>query len=114
MELALDTTKAGEFTGRIAVRLNATSVHVTVSASVKRYRASLLRLLVVETPFQKFSTSDGGHFRQWTDLVADAPWDVNYLLAHRDSSAGRKTFSGLAMLVPPGPAVSRSGPDTLL
>jgi hypothetical protein len=84
VEFALDTTKAGEFTGRIAVRLNATSVHVPVSATVKPYRAGLLRLLVVGTPFAKYSTSDGGHFRQWTDLVAGAPWDVNYLLAHRD------------------------------
>jgi hypothetical protein len=84
VEFALDTTKVGELTGQIAVQLNATSVHVPVSASVKPQRAGLLRVLVVETPFQRFSTTDGGHFRQWTDLVAAAPWDVNYLLAHRD------------------------------
>src|SRR5262249_17082050 len=84
VEIGLDTTKAGEFTGQIAVELNTTSVRVPVSASVKPRRAGLLRLLVVETPFQRFSTSDGGHFRQWTDLVAASPWDVNYLLTYPD------------------------------
>jgi hypothetical protein len=84
VEFALDTTRAGEFADHIAVQLNGTSVRVPVSASVKPQRAGLLRVLVVETPFQRFSTSDGGHFRQWTDLVAAAPWDVNYLLARRD------------------------------
>src|SRR5262249_13631328 len=78
VEFALDTTKVGEFTGQIAVQLNSTSVRVPVSASVKPPRAGLLRLLVVGTPFERFSTSDGGHFRPWTDLVAAAPWDVNY------------------------------------
>src|SRR5262249_23613055 len=68
VEFALDTTKVGKFTDKIAVQLNATSVHVPISASVRPQRAGLLRLLVVETPFQRFSTSDGGHFRQWTDL----------------------------------------------
>jgi len=89
VEFALDTTKVGKFTDKIAVQLNATSVHVPVSASVRPQRAGLLRLLVVETPFQRFSTSDGGHFRQWTDLVAAAPWDVHYLLAPRDQSVLR-------------------------
>jgi hypothetical protein len=84
VEFALDTTKVAEFTGDVAVQLNATSVRVPVSASVRPQRAGLLRLLVVETPFQRFSTSDGGHFRQWTDLVAAAPWDVSYLLANRN------------------------------
>jgi hypothetical protein len=84
VEFALDTSKIGEFTGQIAVQLNGTSVQVPVSASVKPQHAGLLRLLVVETPFQKFSTSDGGHFRQWTDLAASNPWDVNYLLTQRD------------------------------
>jgi hypothetical protein len=84
VELALDTTKLGECTGQIAVQLNATSVRVPISASVKPQRADLLRMLVVETPFERFTTSDGIVFRQWTDLVAAAPWDVNYLLVHRD------------------------------
>jgi hypothetical protein len=84
VEFALDTGKVGEFAGQVAIELNATSVRVPVSASVRPQRPGLLRLLVVETPFQRFSTSDGGHFRQWTDLVAAAPWDVSYLLAYRD------------------------------
>jgi hypothetical protein len=89
VEFALDTTKAGDFTGQFAVQLYGTSVDVPVSASVSPRHTGLLRLLVVETPFQRFSTSDGGHFRQWTDLVAAAPWDVHYLLAHRDQSVLR-------------------------
>src|SRR5262249_458201 len=89
VEFALDTTKAGEFAGHIAVELNAASVRVPVSASVGPQRPGLLRLLVVETPFERFSTGDGGGFRQWTNLVAGGPWDVSYLLVHHDQSVLR-------------------------
>jgi hypothetical protein len=41
-------------------------------------------VLMVETPFQKYSTDDGGMFKPWTDLVAKSPLDVSYLLVHKD------------------------------
>jgi hypothetical protein len=84
VEFALDNTKVGEFAGHVAIELNATSARVPVSASVEPRRPGLLRVLVGETPFERFSTGDGGDFRQWTNLVAGAPWDMSYLLAHRD------------------------------
>src|SRR5262245_19445154 len=42
VEFALDASKAGEFTGQIAVQLNATTVKVPVSATVKPQREGLL------------------------------------------------------------------------
>jgi hypothetical protein len=106
VEFALDTTRAGEFSGAFAVTLNGTSVRVPVSASVKPRRAGLLRLLVVPTPFQCFSTNDGGHFKQWTDLVAAAPWDVHYLLTYRDKKPVLRDLSladfGAVLLGPEG------------
>jgi hypothetical protein len=89
VEFALDTTRASELAGQIAVRLNSTSVEIPVSASVKPQRSGLLQLLVIGTPFVELSTSDGGMFRQWTDLVAGAPWNVHYLLAERGQPVPR-------------------------
>jgi hypothetical protein len=81
VDIAIDTTSAGEFSGDVAVTLGRTKAKVPVSAIVKPRRAGLLRLLVVETPFHNYSTENGAVFRAWTDLVNSSPWDVTYLLA---------------------------------
>jgi hypothetical protein len=46
-------------------------------------------VLVVETPFDKYSTSDATVFQPWTDLVAKSPLDVSYLLVQKDKPVFR-------------------------
>jgi hypothetical protein len=91
VEISLDTAAAGELSGQIAVTLGRSRARVPVSATVKRRRPGLYRLLVVETPFQRYSTAHGGAFKPWTDLVKDASVDVSYLL----SSPGKAVFRDL-------------------
>jgi hypothetical protein len=83
VEITMDTTKVGNLQGQISATLGPTMATVPVSALVKPQRADLMRLLVVETPFEKYSTQDGSAFKPWTDLVAASPWDVSYLLCTR-------------------------------
>lgn len=80
VEIALDTRVAGEFRSEVTVTLGKTTVKVPVSATVKAARPGLSRLLVVGTPFEKYSTDDGTAFQAWTDLVKDSPLDVSYLI----------------------------------
>jgi hypothetical protein len=83
VEIGIDTTTAGEFSGELTVTLGQTTAKVPVSATVKDGRPGLCRILIAETPFEKWSTSDGTMFQAWTELVKDSPFEVNYLLIHR-------------------------------
>jgi hypothetical protein len=80
VEIAIDTSAEAEIKGDVAVAFGQQTVKVPVRATVKPRRAGLLRLLVVQTPFEQFSTQDGRMFDAWTELVKDAAWDVSYLL----------------------------------
>jgi hypothetical protein len=80
VEIAIDTATAGELKGEITVTLGKTTAKVPVSATVKPRRPGLSRILLVESPFTRYSTQDGTGFKVWTDLVNDSPLDVNYLL----------------------------------
>jgi hypothetical protein len=79
VEITIDTAKVGNLEGQISVKLGKERATVPVSAFVKPQRTGLMRLLVVETPFHRFSTQDGSAFKPWTGLVACSPWDVSYL-----------------------------------
>ena len=50
-----------------------------------------LKMLVVESPFTAFSTGDPSWFKDWTDLVSEAGWDVSYLTV----AAGKPLFRDL-------------------
>ena len=78
--IALDTSKAGEFDGEIKVTFGAVSAKVPVSIVVKPADPKSLRLLVAGAPFHPYAMYDGNEFRAWTDLVADARWNVDYLM----------------------------------
>jgi hypothetical protein len=52
---------------------------VPVSVVVKPAERDTVKLLVVESPFTCYSTSDAGGFKDWTDLVEQSKWDVSYL-----------------------------------
>jgi len=83
VEIGIHTTAAGEFRGELTVTLGQTTVQVPVSATVKARRPGLRRILMTETPFEQWTTTDGTMFQAWTELVKDSPFDVNYLLVHR-------------------------------
>src|SRR5437667_2319567 len=87
VEIAIDTSAAGEVKGDIGIAFGQQTVKLPVSATVKPRRAGLLRVLVVQTPFERFSTGDGRMFDAWTELVKDATWDVEYLLTTRGKAA---------------------------
>jgi hypothetical protein len=77
--LRIDTRKAGVFEGEVKVKLGSVTARVPVSVVVKPSEPSAVKLLVVESPFTAFSTSDARDFKSWTDLSAEARWDVSYL-----------------------------------
>lgn len=79
IELAIDTSAEGDLSGEITATLGNASVKVPVSAMVKPAKKGLTRLLIVETPFHRYSTSHGEDFKGWTDLVKASSLDVNYL-----------------------------------
>jgi hypothetical protein len=89
VEIAIDTSAAGEVKHDVAIAFGQQTIKVPVSATVKPQRAGLLRMLVVQTPFDRFSTGDGRMFDAWTELVKDAAWDVSYLLMTRGKPALR-------------------------
>ena len=80
VEFVLDTSTSGNLTGEFSVKLGNAVAKVPISAAVKPARKGLTRLLIVETPFERYSTDKGEAFKGWTDLVKGASLDVSYLL----------------------------------
>jgi hypothetical protein len=89
VEIAIDTSAPGEVNGDVAIHFGQQTVKEPVSATVKPRRAGLLRLLVVETPFARYSTQDGRMFDAWSGLVKAAAWDVSYLVTTPGKAALR-------------------------
>ena len=77
--LSIDTRRAGEYSGELRVEIGREGVAVPVSVTVRPQLPHLTRLLVVETPFERFSTSDAAIFDPWLDLVSKSHLDVHYL-----------------------------------
>ena len=85
--LSIDTKRAGDYSGALDVEIGRQRVAVPVSVTVRPQMPRLTRLLVVETPFSRFSTSDAAVFKPWLDLVSEAHFDVHYLDARRKPRA---------------------------
>lgn len=83
IEFTVDTSAAGDLSGEFGVTLGNAVVKIPISAVVKPVHKGLTKLLITETPFEKYSTGDGKHFKAWTDLVNDASLDVSYLQVTR-------------------------------
>jgi hypothetical protein len=84
VEIAIDTTAAGEHSGDVVVTLGDSKVTVPVTATVKARKKGFSKVLLADTPFHCTSTKDGGMFKAWTDLVAASPLDVSYILTRKD------------------------------
>jgi hypothetical protein len=111
--IAVDTSKAGDFTGEVKVKLGSVSTSAPVSVVVKPSVPAAVKLLVAESPFVAFSTKDARVFKDWTDLAADARWDVSYLAVTR----GKPVFRDLdlsrfdVILLPSGGLLEGSADD---
>lgn len=81
--VAVDTRSAGDFRGKLKVSIGDQEVEVSVDVKVLDQEPGLRRVLVVETPFQRFSTGDATVFEPWLDLVKSARLDVHYLEVDR-------------------------------
>jgi hypothetical protein len=85
ISFALHTAVAKEYSGNLKVQLGKQrdSTEIRITAAVVPPKAGQPRVLVVETPFQKFSTSDGRLFESWIQLVKAAELDVSSIVVSR-------------------------------
>jgi hypothetical protein len=83
ISLSLDTERAGDYSGDLRFEIGRERVAVPLSVTVRPQMPHLTRVLVLETPFSKFSTNDATMFAPWLDLVNGAHLDVHYLDARR-------------------------------
>lgn len=81
--ISLDTSRAGNFSGIIKVQIGDVEVEVPVAANVLEQAAGFTKVLIVETPFNRFSTSDAAIFDPWLEVVKSAKLDVHYLEVDR-------------------------------
>jgi hypothetical protein len=81
IELSVDTGRAGPWSGVIRLDIGQQQVSIPVSATVRPQMPQLTRLLVVETPFNKYSGSNADVFKPWLKLMEDGHFDVHYLAA---------------------------------
>lgn len=82
---ALSTAVAKEHAGNLKVQVGRQleSTEIPISAAVVPPKSGQPRLLLVETPLQKFSTSDGRLFETWTRLAKEAELDVSSIVVPR-------------------------------
>lgn len=81
--LTLDTTTEGNFNGNLTIRLGEQRVDVPLVAKIIKPAPDATRVLIAETPFQRFSTSDAAVFEPWLRIVERARLDVSYLEVDR-------------------------------
>lgn len=89
VEIAIDTKAAAELRGEVSVTLGLATAKVPITATVKKRRPGLVRLLVGQTPFEAHSTQDGKAFEGWTELMNKAALDPHYLLTSKDRAVFR-------------------------
>ncbi|MSR58161.1 MAG: DUF1559 domain-containing protein [Planctomycetaceae bacterium] len=82
--LTLDTSRAGAFDGLLEVHLADRRIQVPVFVDVLVPEAGLTRVLFVETPIERFSSSNSADFEPFLDLVESARLDPHYLEVDRD------------------------------
>jgi hypothetical protein len=80
VEFVLDTSAAGDLSGEVSVTFGTALTRVPVRATVRPAKKGLTRLLIVGSPFDRYSTDDGERFQPWTDLVKGSSLNVDYLL----------------------------------
>jgi hypothetical protein len=79
--LAIDTRHKGEYAAPVHVHIGKQETKIPVRVSVLPAQPGLSRVVVADTPFERFSTSDAKLFSPWLEVVKEARLDVHYLLA---------------------------------
>ncbi|HEY1601974.1 MAG TPA: hypothetical protein VGG64_20395 [Pirellulales bacterium] len=77
--VAVDTEKVGNFAGLLRLHVGGESVSPRVTVTVAPRAAESIRILVANTPFEKFSTSDSHIFDTWKEIVETGNLDPDYL-----------------------------------
>lgn len=77
--VAIKTDRAGEFEERIRITYGPQSAEIPVKANVVARVAGQPRVLIAETPFERYSTSESAHFNTWRAIVESSGTDVSYL-----------------------------------
>jgi hypothetical protein len=77
--ISVNTSVAGEFDGRMTVEVGDQKVDVPVGAHVFEQEPGLTRILIVGTPFHRFSTSHAATFDPWLEIVRSSKLDVHYM-----------------------------------
>ena len=75
------------------VEIGRHQVAVRVSVTVRPQMPNLTRLLVVSTPFSKFSTSDATTFAPWLEEVSEGHLDAHYVEVHAERPCWAKSTS---------------------
>jgi hypothetical protein len=89
--VTIDTAKPGDFSAPMVMTLGDRRVEVPVSAVIRPREKHQPRVLVADTPFQKFSTSDATLFDAWLTLVKKGGFDVDYV----EVRSGNRVLEGV-------------------
>lgn len=76
--LSIDTERAGDHSGHIQVQLGEQRGEVPISVTIVPGEPGLTKMLVVETPFQRYSTGDATIFSSLLDVIRSSQIDINY------------------------------------
>jgi len=76
--LSVETERAEDYSGHLQVQLGNQRAEVPISITVLPHEPGLTKVLVVETPFGRFSTSDASLFNPLLDIVKSLQIDINY------------------------------------
>ncbi len=77
--VSIDTTEPGEFEGHVRIVYGPQTMDVPVKARVLPREPAQSRVLIAETPFEKFSASDASIFDTWRTVAESSGADISYL-----------------------------------
>ena len=87
---SIGTERAGDYSGLVRVEIGRERFAIPVSVTVRPQMPNLTRVLVLETPFSRFSTNDATRFDPLLVLVREGHFDVHYLSSQRGLPVLRK------------------------
>lgn len=76
--VSFQTTRAGDFSDKLKLEFGNHQAEIPVSIEVLPKKPGLTKVLIVETPFEMYSTEDASVFDPLLEIVKSAELDVNY------------------------------------
>jgi hypothetical protein len=77
--VSIKTAEPGEFAGSVRIVYGPQQAEVPVQVRVVAGRPGQNRVLIAETPFERFSTSDSEVFDTWRTVAESSEADISYL-----------------------------------